>query len=412
MHAHPRLIAIAGVLVALLASPAAAEDRAQAEVYFRLGEKAYQAQDFEAAAAQFEEAYKNYELPEIAFSAAQSYRRLYRIKPKPADVARAVELYRSYLSKVTNGGRVADAADALAEMQHELDKLLASGAEVSPELAKEHTRLSINVSLDQEAPSPSRGMQEVAEQRTETTAVVRATLDGQPVKTLSFINVAPGAHAIVVTADGYFTGNTRIAVGQGQTQIANVQLVPRPARVTLATESGARVAVNGHVSGTTPLAPLELPAGKHVITLSMRGRLPVARELVVDRGAEVTLRAPLAMTWRRRTVPWLLAAAGVSGAVMGVSVTFTWLRDDAASDLLQEIRGPGNATEAQRQRYDRLREARDRWRTASYVSGAGLVALAGAAAVLYYTDNPSTDGVRVEPMTVPAGGGAAIAGRF
>ena len=41
--------------------------------------RAYAAQNFEAAAADFYEAYKALAMPEIAFSAAQAYRRLYRI---------------------------------------------------------------------------------------------------------------------------------------------------------------------------------------------------------------------------------------------------------------------------------------------------------------------------------------------
>jgi hypothetical protein len=45
------------------------------------------------------------------------------------------------------------------------------------------------------------------------------------------------------------------------------------------------------------------------------------------------------------------------------------------------------------------------------------VGLAGIAALLYYTDNPSPDGVRpygarIEPLATAGGAGAAIAGTF
>src|SRR5262249_30636782 len=84
------------------------DKRAESQRYFRAGAKAYAAQSFAAAAADFEEAYKALPMPEIAFSAAQAYRRLYRVEPKPEYVKRAVELYRVYLDKVKTGGRVGD----------------------------------------------------------------------------------------------------------------------------------------------------------------------------------------------------------------------------------------------------------------------------------------------------------------
>ena len=72
------------ILLALCAVAAAqAVDNKAAERYFRAGAKAYAAQNFEAAATNFDEAYKALPLPEIAFSAAQAYRRLYRIDAKP-----------------------------------------------------------------------------------------------------------------------------------------------------------------------------------------------------------------------------------------------------------------------------------------------------------------------------------------
>ena len=84
------------ILLALCAVAAAqAVDKKAAERYFRAGEKAYKAQNFEAAAQNFEEAYKAAAIPEIAFSAAQAYRRQFRVDPRPEYVKRSVELYTS-----------------------------------------------------------------------------------------------------------------------------------------------------------------------------------------------------------------------------------------------------------------------------------------------------------------------------
>src|SRR4051812_29731724 len=73
------------------------EDRVTAETLFRAGERAYRAQNFAGAAEDFYEAWRALPLPEIAFSAAQAYRRQYRVEAKPLYVERAVTLYRAYL---------------------------------------------------------------------------------------------------------------------------------------------------------------------------------------------------------------------------------------------------------------------------------------------------------------------------
>ncbi len=395
------------VLVCLVAT-GHAENRATAERHFRLGEKAYQAQNFAAAAANFEEAYKNFPLAEIAFSAGQSYRRLYRLEPKPEYVQRAVDHYRAYVNARRTGGRVADAADALAEMQHELDKLIASGVKVSPALAKEHTRIVINASLGKEV--TASGLQEVKEGSGEDLAIV-AKLDGERADVFAPINVMPGKHKVTVVADGYFPGEKEALATQGATTIVDIALVPKPAKVSVITESSARISVDGRPAGSGTAA-LELTAGHHVITILARGREPVAREVVVTRGQELVLREPLQMTRRRKAVPYLIGGAAIATVMLGVTTTFAIVRDGDASDLLDRLRADGGLTGADKERYDDARVARDRWRTAAFVSGGALAVLGGLAAILYYTDNPSPDGVRVEPMSVTAGAGAAIAGRF
>ena len=167
--------------------------------------------------------------------------------------------------------------DQLAEMQHELDKLITSGVEVSPELAKEYTRIVINPEISKDA-APT-ALQEV-EEGTGSTVKFTATLDGKPVEVFEQINVLPKVYKVVVTADGYFPGERTWTATQGSTSIVDVPLTPKPAKVTLDTESGARVSVDGRPIGAASNTPIELPAGRHVITLSMRGRIPVAREVV------------------------------------------------------------------------------------------------------------------------------------
>jgi len=403
-----RTVAIASLLVASLLGTARAEDRAMAERYFRLGEKAYQAQNFEAAGQNFEKAYKHFPLAEIAFSAAQAYRRQYRIDPKPEYVALAVKHYKTYLGKVKSGGRVADAADALSEMQQELEKLIKSGVKVSEDLARDYTILNINPSLGKQA--SGGGMQEVADvDRKEVTKIV-VQLDGKPAEPFAPINITPGEHRISVSADGYFTQEKVTNVQQGASQIADIELLPKPAKVTVNTEAGAKILVDGRPQ---PTAAFDVDAGRHVVSVLHRGRKGVARELTVRRGQELVLEQPLEMTGRRRTVPWLLVGSGVAFALTGVNVVLALRKDSEASDLLDErIRMMGDQTAATLEQYNDARTWRDRYVTATWMTGAACVSLAGIAALLYYTDNPSPDGVRVEPLATSSGVGAAIAGRF
>lgn len=404
-----RNVAAAIAVLVALTSVAGAEDRRAAEQFFRLGEKAYQAQHFEAAAQNFEEAYKNFELAEIAFSAAQAYRRWFYLERKPEHVYRAVELYRIYLGKVKIGGRVADAVDALADMQAELDNLLKSGVQVAPAIAKEFTRIVINPALGTEVNSTN--LQEVKE-GTAQEVEFEATLDGQRVDAYAPINVLPGKHKVTVVAPGYFAASKEMLAAQGTTTIFDIPMQARPAKITVVAEEDTLIAIDGRPAGNAPIAPLELSAGRYVITLSMRGRTPVAREVTVARGQEVTLRESLQLTTRRKIVPWFLGAAAVATAIAGVSTTFALVRDSDAADMLYDLRASGGWTDEDYYRYYRTRTARDRWRTTAYVSGGALALFGGIAAFLYYSDDSSPDGVRVEPLAVPAGGGAAIAGGF
>lgn len=403
-----RPVVIASLLALSLVGTAQAEDRAMAERYFRLGEKAYQAQNFEAAGQNFEEAYKQFPLAEIAFSAAQAYRRQYRIDPKPEYVALAVKHYKTYLGKVKSGGRVADAADALSEMQQELEKLIKSGVKVSEDLARDYTILNINPSLGKQA--SGGGMQEVTDVDRKEVTKVSVQLDGKPAEPFAPINVTPGEHRISVSADGYFTQEKVTNVQQGASQIADIELSPKPATVKVKTEAGAKILVDGRPQ---PTAAFEVDAGRHVVSVLRRGRKGVARELTVRRGQELVLDQPLEMTGRRRVVPWLLVGSGVAFALTGVNVVLALRKDSDASDLLDvRIRMMGDQTAATLEQYNDARTWRDRYVTATWMTGAACVSLAGIAALLYYTDNPSPDGVRVEPLATTSGAGAAIAGRF
>jgi len=420
-----RLAAAAAALALALASgPVRADDAAApaagarpatdakqtAERYFRAGAKAYAAQSFAAAAANFDEAYRALPLPEIAFSAAQAYRRLYRVDPKPSHVQRAVELYRVYLDQVKTGGRVGDAADSLGEMERELDKLKARGARIETTVA-ERTRLGINVSLGAslggQAPAAGAALREIGDATGDALPGVKVAIDGKPVEPFALVDVAPGEHAISVAADGYFPALKRQRALQGATALVEVELRPRPAKVAIRTLAGARISVDGRAM---PSARLELAPGKHLIAITHRGREPFAREVTVGRGEALVLTAPLAQTGRRRAAPWVLAGAGALGFVSALSVTAALLEDSRAVDLRAKIRAgdqPPSAGDA----YDGAIRRRDAATTTAWVFGVGALAVGATAAALYFIETPA-EGIHLAPVASSTGGGVAAFGRF
>src|SRR5262245_36246218 len=94
-----RWLALAAALVSF--SPAArADDVAAAKDLFKAGAAAYGAGDYRAAIQALEGAYRLTPLPAIAFSLAQAERREFFVSREPSHLARAVELFRLYLTQV------------------------------------------------------------------------------------------------------------------------------------------------------------------------------------------------------------------------------------------------------------------------------------------------------------------------
>jgi len=376
------------VLFALLiAAPVRADDTAQAERYFRIGEKAYRAQNFEAAAASFEQAYKLIALPEIAFSAAQAYRRQYQIDRKPAGVARAIQLYRAYLDKVRTGGRVADAADALAELQRELDQLIKAGAKVSAELAAEHTQLGVNVTLEGQDDARG-GVHEIDDAPVRPSAKILITLDGTPILPFTPVNVTPGKHAIHVEAPGYAPADRQDTVAQGDFRMIDQVLKPLPAHLQITTEADAKVAIDGRLAGTVPLA-IDVNAGAHLVAVLRDGREPWTRELALDRGQQLALAPALEVTAKRRWTSRTIIGGSVTGALALGAATFALIEDARASDLHTRFMTTGNGTQDDAASYTRALTWRDRAIDAVWVLGTVAVAAGVTSVVLYYTDKPS-----------------------
>ncbi len=385
------------LIVLVLVGVAHAEDKKLAERHYKLGAKAYAAQNFEAAATNFDEAYKNYNKPEIAFSAAQAYRRLYQIDPKPQYVRRAVELYEVYLGAVKTGGRVGDAADSLLDMKRELAKLEAAGvtAGTLPAVAP-RTRLGINVTVLDHISSDAGALREIGDISSESAVPgMKATIDGKPVEPYALVEVEARDHVISVSADGYFPVEKRGVAVENQSTYIDVELKPKPAKLTVKSEGDARIAVDGRYVGTTPTAGLELPAGKHLVSVLRRGREPWGREITVTRGQELVLDAELAKTSRRKAVPYVLAGAGILAGGAVITGLFALSRDNHANDLRAQITMTGNQAPAVADELDSTVRSRDRFVTWTWVLGTAAVVTGGIGGVLLVFDRPDADSATV-----------------
>lgn len=398
------------IIVALVCSVAHADPNKDAEKRFRIGEKAFNAQNFAAAADHFEEAYKILPHPDLAFSTAQAHRRQYRIDRKIERVHRALELYRVYLDAVKTGGNVSFAIDGTEAMERELSKVGGAARRVEATAAMERTTIIVNPELALERKSDAKF--EIADVPEADVAKIIVLLDGKPVPVYEKIDVEPGPHKIHVEVDGYLPADTTERAVKGSNTTATVELTPRPAKVTVKTDSGARIRVGGRQVGTGPIAELSLPAGRHVIAIARKGRESVAREVTVKRGEVVTVDELLEKTTRRKAVPWVAAGAGVLAVFSTASAIGAIVYDGRAADKLESFEKQGDKTPGDVADYNTLVQRRDRLTTGAWITGGTALLIGSAAIALYAFDSPGDAELRVTPALTPGGGGVVVGGRF
>jgi len=344
-----RLLVIAALVVASGSARAQqqAGGRAEAEQFFRAGERAFKNNSFKTAAEMFERAYATLPLPAIAFSAAQAYRLQYALDGDPSKLKRAVKLYEAYVGQEPKGKRVGDAAKILAELRPRLEEMEKKGK-----------------------------VEDMPVQSTATTIMVTTTTD---------------VVGVVVTAPGYFPAERSKEVLKGVPNVVEIELKPRPAVVSVRADDGAQVSVNGRPAGVTPLVrPIELPPGKHLVTITRRGHRPWSREIKVKRGETVQLEPSFARTGQRTFAYGVL---GVSGALLvGAGVTFG-MSIAAAKDAsdLNDKRNAQGLTEPEREDYDDAVSRRDARRNVTWLLLGSSAAVATAGFLLYFMDNPRAE---------------------
>ena len=351
--------AFATALLLLLAADARAQDAnavEQAKALFNAGAAAYERHDYSGAIRAFEGAQQKAPRPAIVFSLAQAHRRQFYVDGNAAHQKAAIELFRQYAKDVPSGGRHEDAMRALQEL----------GA-LSPQ--QEVASISVNAS---------------------GTPKARVSLDGAPPVEAPLIGpVSPQKHHVVITADGFVTEERDITAINGQIVALDVPLKEKPAIVTVTSQAGAAVQVDGRPAGETPLlAPLELASGAHLITLTKNGRQPFSSEVELARGETRKLDAPLPTTKQRSIAIGMLVSSAVVLVGGGVCAGFAAGFANAAQSIYSKI-GNVNITANEAAQYATDKDLRNGMLYATGISFATAGVLAATGLVLYVFDTPT-----------------------
>lgn len=382
---------IVAVVVGAGAPRAAADDRKTAEKHFRTGERLFSAGDFVHAAGSFEQAYATLPLPAIAFSAAQAYRLAWaKAKDKdPALLQRAVALYRVYVEQDPSGDRVVEASAALGDLEPLLGKVTGGGA-AAPVIPK-LTGVTITSALPD----------------------VKVAIDGAAPVGLPLVKELPvGAHTVVATAPGYAERTLPVATVDGALVPVEIELDALPAKVTLSVEAGSTVAIDGRAADGDVRRGLAVPAGRHLVTVTRRGRRAFAQEFEVGRGEAIAIAARQPDTSQRRIARWVLYSAGALAVGAGLAGTAALLSDADAAELADRRAERGLSID-EVARYDALRAERDDRRAAAYGLGGAALAVGFTGALLYWFDRDEPRGLpTLAPTVTTTGAGLAVGGDF
>ena len=268
---------------------------------FDAGVRAYQQGDFKAAIQAFEQAYRIEQRPGLLFSIAQAHRRQYAVDRRAGHVAVALKYFRDYVVTVQQGGRRADAVQAMNELEPIAQTLEREGQLQPLEDQAPSTRLVVS--------SP------VAE------ASITLDADKEP-RALPFISeVAPGKHTLRITKDGFAPEERTVEVASGGVTALDIGLKELPGKVDVKGPAGASAWVDGRPSGRLPLsAPIEVAAGKHDVRVSLSGYEEHHEEVEVTRGGSQSVTASMRFTFQRK-LAFGLAGGGalslITGAILG-----------------------------------------------------------------------------------------------
>ncbi len=252
MPARLKFFQIVGVLALVVAfiDMAHADEKKDAKKHFRAGKALMKAEDFDAAAAEFEVSVKLYATQNGYFNLANCYKALHRY----GEALGALERMRRDLGDELGKATAAQADD----LEQEISSMIAS----------------IAVEVQQEG----------------ATVVVDDTEVGQSPLGDPII-LGPGEHRITVTLEGHDPEERKVQLVAGTTHQESFALQTSKARVKIdANIDGAQVTIDGQPVTQTPMTdPVELEIGRHTVLLSREGYEDSSREFEAAAGERLTL---------------------------------------------------------------------------------------------------------------------------
>ncbi|HUS32014.1 MAG TPA: PEGA domain-containing protein, partial [Kofleriaceae bacterium] len=155
-------------------------------------------------------------------------------------------------------------------------------------------------------------------------------------------------------------------------------------------DDDAKILVDGRALATAPAAALEVPHGKHLLSVLRRGREPFAQEVTVGRGQELRIDAELRRTGQRKAVPWVYGGAGLAAAGAITTALFARSRNSHAEDLQASIE-MGNQPVSVADELERTVRSRDRFVMWTWILGGAAIAAGATGTALLVLDTPTSD---------------------
>lgn len=370
----------------------------QARILFDAGAQAFAAGRYKEAVESFKEAYALSGKPQAVFSLAQAERRLYLVSNDTQHLHSAIAHFRKYLELVPDGGRRNDAVEGLEQME------VIAAREAKPVEPKEAV------------PEIALGRILISSATPGATIVIDGTKEGaSPLVEV----VSPGSHKVRVSAPGYITEERDITAVEKIMVPLEVTLREEPAYLTLTTEYGALIRLDGRMLGEAPVAKkLELKPGSHTLTISLPGHYPRRETIQLQAGKTNTLDVQLDKTRQRMLSYALLGLAGAGFIGAGIQGAVVLQQQATAQDILQQTQS-GNISATQLDEYNASVVTAENLQNSTTITVVSASILGIAGVMTYFSDSRRTTdestsrgAVGVSLVVSPSNTGFEINGRF
>lgn len=398
-----RTLACLAAALCLAAAPLArAADptpEALAKTYYDAGVQAYSAGRFAVAVEAFSEAYKLAKKPTLLFSLAQAERREYTVSRDPKTLRSAVAHFRQYLEEVKEGGRRADAVEALGDLEA-VTARIESGSDAA---ASGKAGATSRILITTEAAGAIIWIDEVEYKESPVVEQLRA-----------------GKHVIRVTAPDHLEEVREVVTVDGAILPLAITLREKPSFLVVQAPVGATVTLDGRAVGVAPLErDVEVSAGVHAVAVTMAGRVPHYGRISAVPGQSVPVRVSLSLTPQRIASLGFLGG-GAASVLAGVGLAIAALDAENTAQGVLSTTVMSNIGQSDLDRYNDALSRRDDLTKASLGFFAVGAALGVAGAGLYLFDNreatapadPTAKRASLSFSVSPSGAGVGLTGSF